>query len=355
MLCWSAVYLALLVGAVSARPVHFYKYARRAALDTGSCGSPEIEFANGLDGRNQPAFQPVNQQDFNHGSALNIGVISGFICQQLQDKCKAGQATLNICANAEAAAAKVTGGAAADAFNAAFGIETDFADAANDVAVSASNAQQANSGGAASSSSSSSSSGSSSVNSGSCPAVSSSASVSPVVVATSAAATAASPPAATATAAASSASSASASAGSALSFGSCANPAIEFGPGFDGRKATEFSFQPEDQNSISHGSALNINIITQATCDQLKTNCNAPASTLTACAQGQQAASSAPSGGITTDFATTPALSDGSIPDAEEAAQAALPNIGSCTNPTIAFGIFDGRTEDSFEPANLAE
>lgn len=64
MLCWSTVHLALLAGAVSARPVHFYKYARRATLDTGSCGSPEIEFANGLDGRNQPAFQPVNQAEY---------------------------------------------------------------------------------------------------------------------------------------------------------------------------------------------------------------------------------------------------------------------------------------------------
>lgn len=61
MLCWSTIYLALLVGAASARPVYFNKIARRATLDTGSCGSPEVEFVNGLDGRNQPAFEPVDQ------------------------------------------------------------------------------------------------------------------------------------------------------------------------------------------------------------------------------------------------------------------------------------------------------
>lgn len=52
---------------------------------------------------------------FNHGSALNIGVISGFICQQLNDKCKAPQAALDTCAQAQSAASQVTGGAAADA------------------------------------------------------------------------------------------------------------------------------------------------------------------------------------------------------------------------------------------------
>jgi len=63
-------------------------------LDLGSCGSPEIQFANGLDGRKEPSFQglsisrpyspyfiliifiAINQGDFNHGSALNIGVIT---------------------------------------------------------------------------------------------------------------------------------------------------------------------------------------------------------------------------------------------------------------------------------------
>ena len=59
------------------------------ALDFGSCSNPTIEFAAGLDGRNEEAFAPVNSADFNHGSALNIGVISSFICGQLQSECKA--------------------------------------------------------------------------------------------------------------------------------------------------------------------------------------------------------------------------------------------------------------------------
>jgi hypothetical protein len=63
-------------------------------LDFGSCSNPTIKFANGLDGRNQPAFAPVNAADFNHGSALNIGVIASFICGQLQSACKASQGML---------------------------------------------------------------------------------------------------------------------------------------------------------------------------------------------------------------------------------------------------------------------
>jgi hypothetical protein len=89
------------------------------ALNLGSCSDPTIKFANGLDGRNQPAFIANNQKDFNHGSALNIGVISDFICQQLKDKCKADAAALTACANGQTAASTLTGQAAADAFNSA--------------------------------------------------------------------------------------------------------------------------------------------------------------------------------------------------------------------------------------------
>ncbi|KAL8693634.1 MAG: hypothetical protein Q9218_001592 [Villophora microphyllina] len=94
---------------------------RKRALDFGSCSDPTIKFANGLDGRKEPAFAPANAADFNHGSALNIGVISGFICQQLQDKCKAGADATAACAKGQKDAAAKTGQAAADAFNAALG------------------------------------------------------------------------------------------------------------------------------------------------------------------------------------------------------------------------------------------
>ena len=70
--------------------------ASRTALDLGSCSDPTIKFANGLDGRNEPAFAPNNSADFNHGSALNIGVIASFICGQLQSACKAGQGTFQV-------------------------------------------------------------------------------------------------------------------------------------------------------------------------------------------------------------------------------------------------------------------
>lgn len=60
-----------------------------------------------------------DDSDFNHGSALNINIISGFICQRLQSSCKAPQATLDACERGKAAASGKTGQAAADAFNGA--------------------------------------------------------------------------------------------------------------------------------------------------------------------------------------------------------------------------------------------
>ena len=96
----------------------------KRALNFGACTDPTIRFANGLDGRTEPAFAPVDTADFNHGSALNIGVISAFICQQLADKCKAGADATAACAKGDADAGKATGQAAADAFNAAFGSAT---------------------------------------------------------------------------------------------------------------------------------------------------------------------------------------------------------------------------------------
>ncbi|KAG8680765.1 hypothetical protein FRC08_016070, partial [Ceratobasidium sp. 394] len=56
-------------------------------------------------------------------------------------------------------------------------------------------------------------------------------------------------------------------------FGTCSNPTIEFGVGFDGR--TEASFQPANKASFNHSSALNPAIITTFICDQLVGPCNA--------------------------------------------------------------------------------
>lgn len=92
-------------------------------LDFGSCTDPSIIFATSLDGRTGEAFAPHNEADFNHGSALNIGVISSFICQRLSDSCKAPAATVQACQSGAAAASAVTQDqTAADTFNAALGV-----------------------------------------------------------------------------------------------------------------------------------------------------------------------------------------------------------------------------------------
>jgi hypothetical protein len=92
------------------------------ALDFGSCGSPAIKFAVGLDGRKEASFQNVNQADFNHGSALNIKVVADFTCQRLQSSCKAADAAVQACKSASQAAQGAKGQASADAFNSALGV-----------------------------------------------------------------------------------------------------------------------------------------------------------------------------------------------------------------------------------------
>ncbi|KAK5062726.1 hypothetical protein LTR84_004800 [Exophiala bonariae] len=93
-------------------------------LDLGSCSNPTVIFAAGLDGRREKsAFAPANKDNrtgFPHGSAENIKVITDFVCQQLNDKCKAPKATVDACNTAAKAAQAATGQAAADAFNKAF-------------------------------------------------------------------------------------------------------------------------------------------------------------------------------------------------------------------------------------------
>ncbi|EFQ32140.1 hypothetical protein CGRA01v4_08244 [Colletotrichum graminicola] len=99
---------------------HRMRIASRQALDFGSCQDPSIEFAAGLDGRKEESFAPAG--DFEHGSALNINVISSFICGQLQSKCKADAAAVDACKQGQAAAQGQKGQAAADAFNSALGV-----------------------------------------------------------------------------------------------------------------------------------------------------------------------------------------------------------------------------------------
>ncbi|PFH53001.1 hypothetical protein AMATHDRAFT_1726 [Amanita thiersii Skay4041] len=121
------------------------------AGDFGSCSVPQIEFGTGFDRRKETSFQPVDKASYNHGSAQNIDIITGkscyphkltgsdmetqnqeFICDTLTNSCKSDQTAKDTCAKARAAAsaAQKGTGAQADAFNAAFGIQTNFASVA---------------------------------------------------------------------------------------------------------------------------------------------------------------------------------------------------------------------------------
>ncbi|KAI1336930.1 hypothetical protein F5Y15DRAFT_426689 [Xylariaceae sp. FL0016] len=98
------------------------KARRQAALDTGACGSPAISFGVQDDRGDEEAFAAVNQDDFQHGSALGAGVITDFICGQLASKCDAAAATVSACEDGAAAADGLEGQDAADAFNNALGV-----------------------------------------------------------------------------------------------------------------------------------------------------------------------------------------------------------------------------------------
>lgn len=98
--------------------------AGAGAADFGSCSDPTITFSQApSDGRQEAAFEATDLTNFPHGSALGIGVISSFICDQLTNKCKASQAAVDKCDQADAAvkASGLKGQAAADSFNQALG------------------------------------------------------------------------------------------------------------------------------------------------------------------------------------------------------------------------------------------
>ncbi|CAG7847750.1 SubName: Full=Uncharacterized protein {ECO:0000313/EMBL:CCA69522.1} [Serendipita indica DSM 11827] len=144
----------------------------------------------------------------------------------------------------------------------------------------------------------------------------------------------------------------------ALNFGSCTNPAVEFGPGFEGRKLAEFSFQPQNRNEFAQSSALNGQIVLNAICNILADKCKAPAETVTACRNAITAVANVAGGakadqfnaalGIETNFAQVPAAVGGGAGDAALASKA---NFNKCDVPTVQFGIFDGRKENSFAPS----
>ncbi|KAJ3566298.1 hypothetical protein NP233_g7089 [Leucocoprinus birnbaumii] len=292
----------------------------------GSCSIPEIEFGDGFDGRKETSFQPVDKTSYNHGSADNINIITlilaEFMCDTLVNSCGANQAASDLCATAETAAASATtGGTQADAFNAVFGITTDFA------AVPIVNDQGqivSGTGGANSTSSTG------------------TAAVSSTVTATSASS-------ATATSASSSSSSSSSSPSSSdgnANFGSCSTPEIVFGAGFDGR--VETSFEPADLRSFNHGSADGIGIIAQFICGQLASACGANQAAQNLCAQATNAASSAPAGtggqadafnavfGIQTNFANVQVVNDQNVPQGSTGSNAGPSSSPGGTSTTTA-------------------
>jgi hypothetical protein len=67
-------------------------------------------------------------ESYNHGSAQNIDIISKFICDTLVNSCGADQTARTTCGSAQAAADQQPAktGAQADAFNAVFGVKTNF-------------------------------------------------------------------------------------------------------------------------------------------------------------------------------------------------------------------------------------
>lgn len=277
------------------------------SVDFGSCTDPSVKFGAGLDGRKATEFSflPNNQADFSHGSALNPDIIFQFICDTFVNKCgfKQTDATVTTCRAAQKTAdALGKTGAAADSFNGALGITTDFA--ALDTATASSGAAAV--------------------------AASTTAAAASVAVSTTAAAAAA-----TTTTAASTAPAASGS----VDFGTCTDPSVKFGAGLDGRKATEFSFLPNNQADFSHGSALNPDIIFQFICDTFVNKCGFKQTdaTVTTCRSAQAtadalgktgAAADSFNGalGITTDFAaldTATAASSGAAVTASTTVAAA--------------------------------
>ncbi|KAK0446346.1 hypothetical protein EV421DRAFT_272192 [Armillaria borealis] len=268
--------------------------------DFGSCSVPQIEFGVGFDNRKETSFEPVNKTSYNHGSAQAIGIIAQFICDTLVNSCGADATAKATCANAETAVnnAPAKTGGQADAFNAVFGITTDFAsiaavdDQGNVIAGT----------------------GSSSSNTNATSVASASDTLATASATTTAAATDAS------SASQSTSTSFSSTSSSIGNFGSCSTPQIEFGVGFDGRKET--SFEPVDKQSFNHGSAQAIGIIAQFICDQLVNSCGADATAKATCATAETAVNNAPAEtggqadafnavfGIKTDFAATAVVDD---------------------------------------------
>lgn len=250
--------------------------------DFGSCSVPQIEFGQGFDNRRETSFRPVDPNSFSQGSAQNINIITRAICDQLVNTCGANQAARDLCATAQAAAAAAEPektGIQADAFNQVFGITTQFAqvqpfdDQGRPV--------------------------------GEVPGGASTIAPSSSVAAEQPASTGSTDTGSTGTSGIG-------------NFGRCSVPEIVFAQGLDGRRET--AFEPADKASFNHGSAQNIDIITQFICDTLTNSCQADDTAKATCQTARAAASAATKGtgaqadafnqvfGINTNFNDVPAV-----------------------------------------------
>ncbi|KAF8349140.1 hypothetical protein F5887DRAFT_949554 [Amanita rubescens] len=254
----------------------------------GSCSVPQINFGVGFDNRKETSYLPVDQQSYNHGSAQNIDVITQFICDSLTNTCDADQLAKDTCTKAKVAADTATKGtgAQADKFNAVFGLVTHFANVAevndNGQVVNTSAGEQANTNNSTCSKSSTANSKQASSTGVDAASVNITASIG--------------------------------------SFGSCSVPEIEFGVGFDDRKET--SYRAVDQKSYNHGSAQNIDVITQFICDSLTNTCGADQLAKDTCVKAKAAADTVTKGtgaqadkfnavfGLTTPFTNVPEVND---------------------------------------------
>jgi hypothetical protein len=335
----------------------------------GSCSVPQIKFGVGFDNRKETSFEPADQTSYPHGSADNIDIITQFMCDQLVNACNADATAKATCATATTAADGQTAqtGAQADAFNAVFGITTNFAtvsvvsdqgvtEGVDGTATAASGASASAAAAVTSSAAAAASAPTDAASADPCLATvtvtvsnAAAASTSAASVAAAGAATATNSSTGAAAAAVSNATSDSATAANSSTgaaatasnatsdaaignFGSCSVPQIEFGTGFDNRKET--AFQPLDQTSYNHGSADNIAVITQFMCNTLTNTCNADATAKATCAQAQTAANNAQAltgaqadafnavFGITTDFSAVPVVSNTGVTQSAPAASA---------------------------------
>lgn len=271
------------------------------ASDFGTCTTPEIKGALGLDGRTEFAFEPTDLTSYPHASAQGIQIITQFICDTLVNTCAASTAAHNLCTATEAAVGSgKNDGSLADKFNTAFGLTTSFATAPGSVVGGVTVAGSA----AASPTVATSATSIAAVE------ALTTASASSCLVATSSAAATSTSSAASAT----SSSTPAAVSSSSLDLGSCSNPEILFENGLDGR--TQPAFIAANQADFNHGPALAIGVITAFIQQRLTSPCNAGADAIAAAASGITAsvADGASTGdaadawnaafGITSDFAS---------------------------------------------------